>query len=107
MRNQILECGPYMISKVLKNGRYKLELVARAYGKAIYAAVQSTKPWRSKLTPYECAAFFGYPPDETTTEVLSTPASDGEEFGRRRQGFRRGRVRERRRFDVCRTVKFN
>uniref|UniRef100_A0A2H1WTB2 SFRICE_038539 n=1 Tax=Spodoptera frugiperda TaxID=7108 RepID=A0A2H1WTB2_SPOFR len=58
MRNQILECGPYMISKVLKNGRYKLELDARAYGKTIYAAVQSTKPWRSKLTPYECAAFF-------------------------------------------------
>ncbi|KAF9812315.1 hypothetical protein SFRURICE_005426 [Spodoptera frugiperda] len=39
MRNQILECGPYMISKVLKNGRYKLELDARAYGKTIYAAL--------------------------------------------------------------------
>lgn len=50
--------GPYRVIQVLENGRYKLQLLAGAYGKVTYAAAQYLVPWRGEWTPETCAAFF-------------------------------------------------
>lgn len=50
--------GPYRITEVLDNGRYKLKLLTGAYGKVTYAAAQFLVPWRGEWTPETCAVFF-------------------------------------------------
>lgn len=50
--------GPYRVTQVLENGRYKLQLLAGAYGKVTYAAAQFLVPWKGEWTPETCASFF-------------------------------------------------